>query len=90
MTQSPLPLISPDRPRKRRPSLTDQLEAYLLARVGQFVAVMDMAAVVGTSGVRQRRLECEQRGVRLQKPGEYRDGRYGFVVLGRASEGRAA
>jgi hypothetical protein len=44
-----------------------------------------MARVVGVSGVRQRRLECEARGVRLQKDagghGEYRDGAYGFVVL---------
>jgi hypothetical protein len=80
MPQS-LPFDAPQT-RQRKPSLTDKLEAYLMAREGRWVAVMDMAAVVGTSGVRQRRLECEQRGVWLAG-GSYREGAYGFLVMGR-------
>ena len=83
MTQQELPLSAP---RQRRPSLTDKLERYLMAHVGQFVSVTEMAGLVGTSGVRQRRLECEQRGVLLKKDGdrgEFRGLHYGFVVLGR-------
>lgn len=94
MTQPSLDFTAPretPRPtRKRRPSLTDKLEHFLLARAGQWVAVAWMAEEVGHSGVRQRRLECEQRGVVLQKDatghGEYRFGHYGFVVLGRKAE----
>ena len=69
--------------RQRKPSLTDKLEQFLSARVGQWVSVMDMAAVVGHSGVRERRRECEKyRGVQIRHPGEYRGGAYGFVILG--------
>ena len=85
MTQQPLSFDAPPA-RKRKPSLTDKLEAYLLSRSGHFVRVSEMADVVGHSGVRQRRLECEKRGVWLRKTdsglGEYRLGAYGFVVLG--------
>lgn len=89
MTEQRLPFetaTAESRPRQRKPSLTDKLEKYLLAHVGEFVSVTQMAAIVGTSGVRQRRLECEQRGVWLKKDGdrgEFRGLSYGFVVLGR-------
>lgn len=69
--------------RKRRPSLADKLEAFLMDRTGRWVSVIAMAEVAGASGVRERRRECEQRGVWLEHPGTYQGGRYGFVVLGR-------
>lgn len=88
MTEQSLPFDAPA-PRRRRPSLTDRLEAYLLSRVGELVTVKDMETVVGNGGgVRQRRLECEMRGVWLDKPGTYdQAGRYGFIVLGKRPAG---
>jgi hypothetical protein len=104
MTQAELDFSAPETvtatPRRHKVRLSDKLEAYLRAHEGQFVRVADMAVVVGTSGVRERRRECEQRGVVLQRnasgKGEYRGGYYGFVVLGyvpasvRAGQGTAA
>jgi len=90
MTQPELDFSAPAREtlttRQRKLSLTDKLERFLMAHVGQFVSVTEMADITGHSGVRQRRLECEQRGVLLKKTGdrgEFRGLAYGFVVLGR-------
>lgn len=72
MTQPPLdftaPAVAPPvRSRTRKPSLTDKLEAYFRQHPGEWIPVTDMAAIVGTSGVRQRRLECEKRGLTLER-----------------------
>ena len=63
MTQQPLNFGTPKR--TRRPSLTDQLERHVREHWGQWIFVTEMAQLVGTSGVRQRRLEVEKR---LGKP----------------------
>jgi hypothetical protein len=54
-------------PARRKPSLTDRLEQHFLSRPGQWIPVPAMAALVGVSGVRQRRLEVEQRGLVLER-----------------------
>jgi hypothetical protein len=60
MTQQELPLSAP---RQRKPSLTDKLEGYFKAHAGEWVAEATIADLVGHAGCRQRRLECEQRGL---------------------------
>lgn len=71
MTQETLNFDAPSRP-VRRPTLTDKLEAYFKARPGTWVTVAFMAELVGHSGVRQRRLEVEKRGLALDRK-EWRD-----------------
>lgn len=92
MSGEPLLPFESVEPRKRRPSLTDKLDAYLRPRRGSWVSVGTMAALVGTSGVRQRRLEVEKRwGWKFK--GEYREGAYGFLIVNESAPqqtGRAA
>jgi hypothetical protein len=64
MTPQPLPFETQP---TRRTSLTDKLEAYFKARPGAWVTVEFMADLVGHSGVRQRLLECEKRGLTLER-----------------------
>lgn len=67
MTQPDLPFTVPPQPRKRRPSLTDMLEAWFVEHPYAWISVPEMADIVGHSGVRQRRLEVEQRGRYLER-----------------------
>jgi hypothetical protein len=53
--------------RKRKPSLTDKLEAYFRANPMEWTSALHMAVLVGVSGVRQRRLEVEKRGLTLER-----------------------
>lgn len=89
MTQGSLDF---DAPARRRPTLTDRLERHLRSRWGQWVEVTEMARVVGVSGVRQRRLECERRlGVPERR--EWTDGdgyRHLAFRWGRQQTGEAA
>jgi len=63
MTQQPLCFDPPKR--QRKPSLTDKLAAYFKTHPGEWVSEATIAALVGHAGCRQRRLECEQRGLRI-------------------------
>ena len=66
MTEQSLPFDAPaPRHRKRRPSLTDRLEAYFRAHPGEWVSEATIADLVGHAGCRQRRLEVEKRGLRI-------------------------
>jgi hypothetical protein len=89
MTQQPLPL--------KRPTLTDQLEAYFRAHPNEIVTARTIADLVGVSGSRQRRLEVEKRGLYLERHAwRTRDGRHhlGWAYLPMLSSsgdtGRAA
>ena len=61
MTPQTLPFDPPKR--QRKPSLTDKLAAYFKAHPGEWVSEATIADIVGHAGCRQRRLECEQRGL---------------------------
>ena len=94
MTEQSLPFDAPARTRRKtRPSLTDKLADYFRAHPNVWIPVTDMAALVGTSGVRQRRLECQQRGLTLERrEWQDEDGRHhlDWRCVGAAQKGAAA